>query len=69
MMRASLRFLRLLLCLPVLAACTPTVRVEAPQEPIEINLNVRIEHDVRIRTEKDLEKTIAGNPDLFGVSP
>ena len=25
------------------AACEPTVRVEAPDRPIEINLNVRIE--------------------------
>lgn len=46
-------------------ACTPTVQVEAPQEPIEINLNIRIEQDVRIRMDEEVEDLIADNPDIF----
>lgn len=61
------RMLVFTLCLPVLAACTPTVKVEAPDKPIEINMNVKIDHEVRVRVEKDLEKEISNNPDLFGV--
>lgn len=50
------------------AACTPTVKLEAPDKPIEINMNIKIEQEVRIRVEKDLDKQIMANPDLFGTS-
>jgi len=46
-------------------ACQPTVRVEPPKEPIVVNLNVKIEHEVRIKVEKDVEALFEDNPDLF----
>jgi hypothetical protein len=49
------------------AACQPTVRVEAPDRPIEINLNVRIEQEVRVRVERDLEQVFREDPELFGL--
>lgn len=49
-------------------ACTPTVKLEAPDKPIEINMNIKIEQEVRVRVEKDLDKEIMANPDLFGTS-
>jgi len=49
------------------AACTPTVKLEAPDKPIEINMNVKIQQEVRVRVEKDLDKEITSNPALFGV--
>ncbi len=58
-----------LLCgLLALGACSPTVKVQAPDKPIEINLNVKIEQEVRIRVEKDLEEAFASDPDLFGAA-
>lgn len=45
--------------------CQPTVRVEAPKEPIVVNLNVKIEHEVRIKVEKEVETLFNENPDLF----
>jgi hypothetical protein len=51
--------------LVLLAACQPTVRLEAPKDPIVINLNVRIEQEVRIKVEEDVEDLFADNPDLF----
>ncbi len=50
-----------------LAACQPTVRVEAPDKPIEINMNIHIQQEVRVKVERDVESAIAQNPDLFGV--
>lgn len=47
--------------------CSPTVRLEAPKEPIQINMNVKIEQEVRVRVERDLEDEFAANPALFGV--
>jgi len=55
----------LLLLLLVLGACTPTVQLAAPVEPITINLNVRIEHDIRVRVDDELEDVFASNADLF----
>jgi len=46
-------------------ACTPSVKIEAPDKPIVINLNVKIEHEVRVRVEKDLDNVLANNPGLF----
>lgn len=49
----------------LLTACTPTVQVQAPDKPIEINLNVKIEQHVKIEIEKDVKKAIAQNKDIF----
>lgn len=48
-----------------LMACTPTVKLEAPDKPIEINLNVNIEHHVKVEIEKDVRQTIQQNKDIF----
>lgn len=50
-----------------LAACNPTVKVEAPDKPIEINMNIKIEQEVRVKVEKDLEAAFAEDPELFGL--
>lgn len=55
----------LLATLALVTACSPTVKVEAPDKPIEINLNVNIEQRVKIEIEKDAQKTIARNKDIF----
>ena len=51
--------------LAVLAACQPTVRVEAPREPITINLNVKIDAEVRVKLEEQAEKDIQSAPEIF----
>ena len=48
-----------------LFGCTPTVKVQAPEEPIEINLNVKIEHEIRVRVDKDIDELLSENKDLF----
>ena len=48
-----------------LAACNPTVKVEAPDKPIVINLNVKIEQEVRVKVDKDVESLVNNNPNLF----
>ncbi|NWN91586.1 YnbE family lipoprotein [Marinobacter adhaerens] len=39
-----------------LAACTPTVQVAAPKEPITVNLNVKIEHEIYVKVDKDVDE-------------
>ncbi|MEM1384945.1 MAG: YnbE family lipoprotein [Pseudomonadota bacterium] len=45
--------------------CTPTVKVEAPQEPITINLNVKLDAEVRVKLEEQAEEDIANDPEIF----
>lgn len=52
-----------LLCF--LAGCNPTVKVEAPDKPIEINLNVKIEHHIRLQVDKDLEELFSEESGVF----
>ena len=54
-----------LLAASLVAACTPTVKVEAPDKPIEINMNVQIDHRVRVEIEKDVQQAINQNKDIF----
>jgi hypothetical protein len=49
----------------MLLACTPTVQVQAPDKPIEINLNVNIEHHVKVEIQKDVAQTMAKHKDIF----
>jgi hypothetical protein len=49
----------------LLAACQPTVKVEAPDKPIVINLNVKIEQEVRIKVEKEAEQLLEQREDIF----
>jgi len=48
-----------------LAACTPKVQVEAPKEPITINLNVKIEHEIRVKVDEDLENLFDEDDGIF----
>jgi hypothetical protein len=47
-------------------ACTPRVQLEAPREPIVINVNVKVEQEIRVRVDRDVETLIASDEDLFG---
>lgn len=40
------------------AACSPVVRVEAPQQPITINLNIKLDADVRLRVEEKAKEDV-----------
>ena len=48
-----------------LVSCTPTVKVEAPDKPITINLNVKIEHEIRVKVDKELEDVFSDDSGLF----
>lgn len=50
--------------LVLIMACNPTVRVEAPSEPIRIELNATIKHEIRIVVQKDVEEVLEES-DLF----
>ncbi len=49
----------------LLGACTPTVQLAAPKEPININLNVKIEHEIYIKVDKALDNILDESSGLF----
>ncbi len=49
----------------VLQGCSPTVKVEAPSEPITINLNIKLDAEVRLKIEEDAKDDIEKNPEIF----
>ena len=55
----------LIVLLSALAGCNPTIKIEAPDKPIEINLNVRIEHSIRLQIDKELEDLFDEDSDVF----
>ena len=59
------RLIAALAALTVAGACQPTVKVEPPDKPIVINLNIKIEHEIRVKVDKDLEDLIDDDSELF----
>jgi hypothetical protein len=60
--------MRILTCfclLLIVTGCTPTVQVKAPEEPITINLNVKIEHEIRVKVDKELDDLFDEDSELF----
>lgn len=51
--------------LGVSAACSPTVQLAAPTEPIHIKLDVKIEHEIRIKVERELDELLSPESGLF----
>lgn len=46
-------------------ACTPTVQLAMPNEPININLNVKVEHEIYIKVDKALDSMFSESSGLF----
>ena len=55
----------LALLIMVLSGCTPRIEVAAPKEPITINMNVKIEHEIHIKVDKDVENLLKTQSGLF----
>jgi hypothetical protein len=53
------------LLLIALSGCRHTVEVKAPEEPITINLNVKIEHEIRIKVDRELDDLFEEESDIF----
>lgn len=47
----------------LLAGCTPRIEIAASKEPITINMNVKIEHEIHIKV--DVENLLKSRSDLF----
>ena len=64
MSRSFVHAAAVIVALVLAAGCTPKIQLEAPKEPIVINMNIKIEHEVRVRVDKDLDDLIE-DKDIF----
>ncbi|MEF3091323.1 YnbE family lipoprotein [Raoultella sp. Txe2.2] len=61
-----MKLLTMLLATTVLlTGCTPRIEIAASKEPITINMNVKIEHEIHIKVDKDVEDLLKSRSDLF----
>jgi hypothetical protein len=51
--------------LVAMGACSPRVEVIAPEKPITINLNVKIDHEIRVKVDKELDEVLSKDSGLF----
>ncbi|MFI8417049.1 YnbE family lipoprotein [Serratia sp. NPDC078593] len=49
----------------LLSGCVPRIEVATPKDPITINMNVKIEHEIHIKVDKDVENMLKNRSDLF----
>ncbi|MCP3675011.1 MAG: YnbE family lipoprotein [Gammaproteobacteria bacterium] len=59
------KIIALTIGLVLLSGCNPTVRIETPSEPIRIEANITIKHEIRIVVEKEVEEMFEDDEGLF----
>lgn len=64
-LEASYLIALLLLAIWVFGGCSPRVEVTPSDKPITINMNVKIDHEVRVKVDKDLDQVISKDSPLF----
>lgn len=58
------KWLIIITALGLLSACTHRVEVAA-KEPITINLNVKVDHEIRVKVDKELDDLFSDDSELF----
>lgn len=59
------RALLSLAAVALMTGCTPTVKIEAPDKPIVINMNIKIDHEIRIKVDRELDYLLENKQGLF----
>lgn len=59
-----IKVMLVLVVLATLNACTHRVEVSA-KEPITINLNVKVDHEIRVKVDKELDNLFSDDSELF----
>ncbi|MCU1791728.1 YnbE family lipoprotein [Pectobacterium polaris] len=49
-----------------LTGCVPRIEVAAPKEPITINMNVKIEHEIHIKADKEATQLLQRSDNAAG---
>ena len=58
------KILTAVLAIFIVGGCTHRIEVSA-KEPITINLNLKIDHEIRVKVDKELDDIFSNESDLF----
>ncbi len=61
----SMLMLLLLTANALITGCSPTVKIEASDKPIVINMNIKIDHEIRIKVDRELDSLLDSKKGLF----
>ncbi|HGJ5859494.1 MAG TPA: YnbE family lipoprotein [Arsenophonus nasoniae] len=64
-MKTQIWYMLMLLGAFLLTSCV-RLEVATPDKPININMNVKIEHEIKIKVDRQVEGLLKNNSDLFG---
>ena len=59
-----MRTIAAMMLLSFLSACTHKIEVAA-KEPITINMNLKIDHEIRVKVDKELDEVFDEDSDIF----
>ena len=49
----------------LMAGCSPTVKIEASDKPIVINMNIKIDHEIRVKVDRELDTLLDSKKGLY----
>jgi hypothetical protein len=58
------KILTTVLAIFIISSCTHKIEVSA-KEPITINLNLKIDHEIRVKVDKQLDDIFSADSDVF----
>ncbi|SPP31177.1 hypothetical protein ARAF_0290 [Arsenophonus endosymbiont of Aleurodicus floccissimus] len=64
-MKTQIWYMLILSATFLLTSCV-RLEVAIPDKPININMNVKIEHEIKIKVDRKVEGLLKNNSDLFG---
>lgn len=64
-----MKYYLMIICIPGLTACIPRIEVAPPKEPVTINMNVKIDHEISINMDQQLKTILEQNSDLLTPQP
>lgn len=59
------RILTTIICSVAILLAGCAIKVEAPDKPITINLNIKIEHEIKVKVDKELDALFSKDSNLF----
>jgi len=58
------KILTIVLAIFILGGCTNTLEISA-KEPITINVNLKIDHEIKVKVDKELDDVFSAESDIF----
>ena len=64
----TVRWLTGITLLAVTVSCTPQVAIQAPDKPITINLNIKLDAEVRVKLEEFSQEFLSAKSSPLGIT-